>query len=126
MLRDRLIQDTRRVGAQQMPCSRPHLVDTVVADAEARDDAAGRKRIVERAGVLTAPHDDVPGQVLSYRSRELVLDIGYTPAFQPGSGDETGLAFTIFSISHEHGGFCVRHVSQNLPLTRSQEAHILP
>jgi ACS family glucarate transporter-like MFS transporter len=117
MLRNGLVQDTRCVGTKKTCNGCPVLVDTVVADAEARDDSASRQGIVERPRVLTIPDDDVPRLEIAYGSSEFLFIIEYAPAFQLDSRRETLFAFAVFLFGHQHYRFCVGHVGQNLPLT---------
>ena len=75
VLRNRLIENTRRVGAQQPPRGRARFVDAIMTDTEARDDSARGQRVVERSCVLTVPHDDVLDLRLAHGRRELLLAV---------------------------------------------------
>ena len=80
-----------------------------MADTEAGDEATGGKRIVEGAGVLTISDNDVSSPGVAYRVGEVWLEIGHTPAVEPGSRNETCFAFAVFGVGDEHDRSCLPH-----------------
>jgi hypothetical protein len=111
MFGHRLIEDARRVGAEEACLRGFAVIDAVVSDAEACDDATRLQGVVQRSGVRARPDDNVRSVRFPYGWREIVFSVRRAQALQAWRRQETVFRFPVFRLGDEDFRPRIRHVA---------------